>query len=172
MPNIEIITKEDFHVIEVPTEYVSVQDAVSTYLFNTQLVFPEGNKAIIIAPQECHDNPVVKEYLNSLIHDKSIIQDVKYFDLRQSMNNGGGPACLRFRAALSQEEIESIAISTNTLLTEKLYEQLKDWVNKYYRDELLPTDLADPDLYHESTLALDELTSLLKLGSHFYDFQR
>lgn len=88
------------------------------------------------------------------------------------MNNGGGPACLRFRAALSNAEIESIGISTNTLMTEKLYDQLTAWVSKHYRDELTPDDLLDPALYQESMTALDELTSILKVGSHFYDFQK
>lgn len=168
----EKTTGEAFHIIEVPTAAVSVQDAVSTYLFNTQLVFPQGKKATIIAPQECHDNPAVKDYLESLTVNSEAIEDVKFFDLRQSMNNGGGPACLRFRAALSNAEIESIGISTNTLMTEKLYEQLTAWVSKHYRDELTPDDLLDPALYQESMTALDELTSILKVGSHFYDFQK
>lgn len=92
-----------------------------------------------------------------------IVKDVKH-----SMRNGGGPACLRLRVALS--EAERAALSGRVLLTEALYAELVGWVKRHYRDRLAPEDLADPLLVEESLTALDELTWLLQLGA-IYPFQ-
>jgi len=48
---------------------------------------------------------------------------------------------------------------------------LQELIQKYYRDRLVPGDLADPQLLEESRRALDELTKILGLGS-IYPFQR
>ena len=85
------------------------------------------------------------------------------------MRNGGGPACLRLRVLLTEQELE--ALGANLLLSEPLYERLVQWVNHHYRDTIEPQDLADPLLYEEAKVALNELTHILKLGSH-YSFQR
>jgi succinylarginine dihydrolase len=94
---------------------------------------------------------------------------VFYRDVRQSMRNGGGPACLRLRVPL--EDDDAAAIGANVVLTNSLYEALVGWVGEHYRDQLSPSDLADPALATESMAALDELTAILRLGS-VYDFQR
>jgi succinylarginine dihydrolase len=51
-----------------------------------------------------------------------------------------------------------------------LYESLKEWINKHYREKLSSEDLADPKLLEESREALDELSRLLGLGN-IYSFQ-
>ena len=91
-----------------------------------------------------------------------------FVDVRQSMNNGGGPACLRLRVQL--DDRERSLVNPAIFLTDTLYESLKSWVNRHYRDRLTPSDLADPKLLDESRRALDELTGMLKLGS-VYRFQ-
>ena len=85
------------------------------------------------------------------------------------MRNGGGPACLRLRVALNDEELG--AANQNCLMSDELFARLNKWVNKHYRDELAVDDLRDPALLEESRAALDELTQILKLGS-VYAFQR
>jgi succinylarginine dihydrolase len=85
------------------------------------------------------------------------------------MSNGGGPACLRLRVALTQAEQQ--AINPSTLMNDALFERLNIWVDKHYRDELHEKDLADPQLLIESRNALDELTQIMHLGS-VYEFQR
>lgn len=82
---------------------------------------------------------------------------------------GGGPACLRLRVVLTEDELK--ALHPNILLNEQLYRQLVSWVELHYRDKLTPADLADPQLLEESREALDELTQLLGLGS-IYSFQQ
>ncbi len=159
----------ELHFIKVATDDVSVEDAVSTYLFNTQLITPPNGEMTIIAPTECEENPRVKSYLDSLVSQGGPIKHVKFFDVKQSMRNGGGPACLRLRVAMNDEEIA--AANQNCLMSDALFERLNQWVNKHYRDELAVDDLKDPALLEESRAALDELTQILKLGS-VYAFQR
>lgn len=156
------------HFIQVPTEAVSINDAVKSYLFNTQIItLPNGDMAII-APTEAQDNKAVNQYLTALPHLNTPIKQVKFIDVKQSMQNGGGPACLRLRVALKEHEL--LAINPHTQITNNKFIELNQWVDKHYRDELSIADLADPNLLNESQTALDELTQILQLGS-VYPFQ-
>jgi succinylarginine dihydrolase len=85
------------------------------------------------------------------------------------MRNGGGPACLRLRVVLTEEE--RAAIGANVWLDDTLHAALTAWVTRHYRDRLTPDDLADPALLDEGRRALDELSALLRLGN-IYPFQR
>lgn len=157
------------YLIEVLRDEVSVSAAVKTYLFNTQIItLPDGTMAII-APTECRDHPEVSAYLASLTGRGTPIRQVCYFDVKQSMQNGGGPACLRLRVAMSAAERQ--AMNPAVLLTDKLFQRLNQWVDQHYRDQISEADLADPQLLVESRQALDELTQILQLGS-VYRFQR
>jgi succinylarginine dihydrolase len=161
---------EALDYIEVASADVSLEAAVNSYLFNSQLITrPGSSKATLIVPMECRESASVHAYLQKLEAGNTAIGEVCYFDLRQSMNNGGGPACLRLRVVMS--EAQQSALHANVLLNEGLYKQLRQWVEKPYRDELAPSDLADPSLLVECRTALDELSQLLRLGS-VYDFQR
>ena len=159
----------DFHFIEVPSEQVSVQDAVKSYLFNTQLINLPNGDMVIIAPSDCQENQAVNAYLNTLIQANNPITNVHYFDVKQSMQNGGGPACLRLRVVLNEQQQQ--AVNKNAVMNNGLYSKLTTWVNKHYRDQLCAADLADPSFLLESRTALDELTQIMHLGS-VYPFQR
>ena len=109
------------------------------------------------------------QYLNNIYLDGfTPITAVEVFGVKQSMRNGGGPACLRLRVALNDDELH--AINRGVILTDALYERLTSWVEAHYRDQLSQQDLADPMLLEEVRKALDELTGILGLGS-IYDFQ-
>src|SRR5439155_240723 len=97
------------------------------------------------------------------------IKSVHYVDVRQSMKNGGGPACLRLSVELNDYELAHVP--ENVMLNNAMYAKLVDWVNRHYRDHLAAADLADPKLIDEGRAALDELSHLLSLGP-IYDFQR
>lgn len=157
------------HFIEVADQQVSVADAISTYLFNTQLINLPDDKMVIIAPTECQEHAGVYRYLSELCQQNTPIKEVKYFDVKQSMQNGGGPACLRLRVVLTEQE--RAAVNPAVLMSDQLFTTLNNWVDKHYRDRLTEADLADPQLLIESRTALDELTQILKLGS-VYSFQR
>ena len=98
----------------------------------------------------------------------NLAKGARCVDLSQSMRNGGGPACLRLRVVLNERELA--AVHPGVFLTERLYKKLKDWIQRHYRDRLLPNDLADPQLLYEGRQALDELTTILELGP-LYTFQ-
>ena len=156
--------------VEVRDAEVSVADAVSSYLFNSQLVCPPGGGMLLICARECEENPRVWERIQQIVADPANpVSGVRVFDLRQSMNNGGGPACLRLRVVLTSPE--RAAVNAKSWITPKRFDELCAWVNKHYRDQLSLNDLADPTLLDESRTALDRLTRLLDLGS-IYDFQR
>lgn len=158
----------DLIAIEVPTAQVSVADAVSTYLFNSQILTrPDGGMSIVV-PEESRQNPAVWAYLNEMIGMGTPIDDINVFDLRESMRNGGGPACLRLRVAVNQAELN--AINPKVLMDDVLFDRLNFWVDQHYRDQLSQADLADPSLLLQSRQALDELTQILGLGS-VYAFQ-
>ncbi|MCF2909486.1 N-succinylarginine dihydrolase [Pseudoalteromonas sp. DL2-H2.2] len=157
------------HLIEVKNADISVEEAVKSYVFNSQLVsLPSGGMAVI-APGECQMVDKVEQYLSALCQASNPVSEVIYMDLKQSMQNGGGPACLRLRVTLSEQELS--AVNPACLLDEGLYHRLRDWINQHYRDRLSEADLADPRLMAESQAALDTLTTILNLGS-VYPFQQ
>jgi succinylarginine dihydrolase len=161
----------DLIIVEVPDAQVPLADAIKSYLFNTQLLeIPGEDRLVLIAPEECRENQATHGYLQSLIASNGPIGRVMFVDVRQSMRNGGGPACLRLRVVMS--EAQKSILGARTLLDESLFFELTNWVTKHYRETLLPNDLCDPALLNEGRTALDELTNIMKLGSAFYPFQR
>jgi succinylarginine dihydrolase len=159
----------NFQAIRVPRAAVAVEDAVRSYLFNSQLLSRDDGSMLLVVPEECRNNERVWAYLQQLTSQGGAVKEVKVFDLKQSMQNGGGPACLRLRVALKESELA--AVNPGVIMTTPLYDTLLQWVDKHYRDRLGEADLADPQLLVECRTALDELTQILKLGS-VYPFQR
>ncbi|MGE0046449.1 MAG: N-succinylarginine dihydrolase, partial [Hyphomonadaceae bacterium] len=156
--------------VETPASAVSLDDAVSSYLFNSQLLrTPGAQKLTLIAPNEVRENNKAGAYVSDLISRGGPIGAVEYVEVRESMRNGGGPACLRLRVELTDEQR---AAAQGCLLSEAKVAALEAWVRKHYREELGPADLPDPALIGETQTALDELTRILPLGGDFYAFQR
>ncbi|MFC3395354.1 N-succinylarginine dihydrolase [Brenneria rubrifaciens] len=155
--------------IEVPDSRVSVDDAVATYLFNSQILTrPDGGMTMVV-PEESRQHDAVWGYLSEMVASGGPIDDIKVFDLRESMRNGGGPACLRLRVALNEQELR--AVNPRVMMNDDLFATLNQWVDRHYRDRLTQDDLADPMLLREGREALDSLTSILGLGS-VYAFQQ
>ncbi len=160
---------DSFEAIVVPDAALTVDDAVSTYLFNSQLLPRADGRFMLVAPADIRDNPRVSAYVDALIASGGPIAEVLTFDLRQSMRNGGGPACIRLRVPLTAEE--RAAVSARVFVDDALADELEAWIRRNYRDRLSPADLADPSLLDESRRALDELTRMLRLPA-VYPFQR
>ncbi len=155
--------------IKVKESQVPLIDAISSYLFNSQLLTLPDNSMALFAPMECKTTPSVFKFLEDMIKDPvNPILQVHYINIRESMRNGGGPACLRLRVVLGEDELA--AVNPNFLLNERLYKKLKEWINKHYRDRLHLNDLFDPKLHIESCDALDALTQMLNTGA-IYEFQ-
>jgi len=149
--------------IEVPQAKVSLQEAVKTYLFNSQFVTLPTHKKALIVPMECQKSFAVKSFLKELVHNYPEIDSTPSVDLTQSMRNGGGPACLRIRIVLTHEEFQ--ALPSNIFLNDTLYNALSECIDKYYPDRLYPSDLSQMKLFYASRIALQKLNDILNL--HF-----
>ncbi|QDU71707.1 N-succinylarginine dihydrolase [Mucisphaera calidilacus] len=155
-------------ILRVHPDEVSLEDAVSSYLFNSQLLRTPDGQRLIVCPENCRQSPAVSRLLEDW-QTQGLIHEALFFDLQQSMSNGGGPACLRLRVVLTDHQ--QAAIPQSLLLTERRAAQLRDWAHRTYPETLTPDDLADPKLITIARDALDELTRILNL-SNLYDFQR
>lgn len=156
--------------VEIGEADLPLADAIASYLFNSMLVaLPGEDRLTLIAPGETRDNPRARAVVADLLASNGPIGRVEYVDVRQSMRNGGGPACLRLRVVLTEAELA--ATNPGQRMDTALYARLTAWAGRWYRDRLLPADLPDPALLTESRGALDELTQILRLGGDFYPFQ-
>lgn len=156
--------------IEAHDTDFSLEDAVKSYLFNSQIVtLPDGSMALI-APLEASENIRVAQFIESMIaSDSNPVNAVHYLDVRESMRNGGGPACLRLRIPLSSSELA--AVHQGAIMTGDLHAKLVEFVSRTYPDEIAQTDLLDPSLAQSCIDTLDELTQILDLQG-LYAFQQ
>jgi succinylarginine dihydrolase len=149
---------------------LSVDEAVGTYLFNSQIVSTRDGAMVLVAPAEVRRSDRARAVVDGLVAGDNPIARVLYVDVRQSMRNGGGPACLRLRVPLTPQELA--AVHAPCRFDAALHTRLEAWVRRHYREQLAPDDLADPALVDECRAALDALTGILRLGGDFYPFQR
>ncbi|MDA3039813.1 MAG: N-succinylarginine dihydrolase [Actinomycetota bacterium] len=156
-------------LIEVPEAEVPLDDAIASYLFNAQLLTVPSGRMLLVAPGEVAETPSTGRYVEQLVASSGPIGEVRIVDLRQSMRNGGGPACVRLRVVLT--ESEQAALSGRVIVDDTSLDALEGWVDRHYRDELRPDDLRDHQFIDETCRALDELTQLLDLPE-LYPFQR
>ena len=165
---VEICDKE-LILIEISEKQIPLSMAVESYLFNSQIVtLPDGSMALI-APTKCQAFDAIGRFLKQLTDSNANpIQSLHFVDLTESMQNGGGPACLRLRVVLNDRELSEI--NPAILFTDRLYDRLSEHILKYYPTQLNLKDLADPKLYMRNCEALDNLTNILELGD-IYDFQ-
>lgn len=160
----------ELQTFRVGQDELPLADAVRSYLFNSQLLVMPGGHLALVAPSECQEIESARRVIERMLADEACpLQEVLYFDLRQSMKNGGGPACLRLRVVLTDDEIAAVA--PGVFINDASYAALTAWVRQHYRETLTPEDLADPALLYECRTALHELTGILGLGA-IYDFQR
>jgi succinylarginine dihydrolase len=160
---------DELFVVRATSAELSPERAARAYPFNSQVISRSDGTMAIVAPEDSREDSQARAFLERVVGSGGPVRSVHYVDVRQSMRNGGGPACLRLRIPLSDDE--AAALSANVILTDALYDALCAWIQRHYRDRLVPSDLADPELAREGMRALDDLTELLRLGS-IYDFQR
>ena len=153
--------QQPLHVIEFSAAELPLFCAVESYIFNSQLVTRPDGGMTMVAPLASKNIRSAQQSIDRLIEEDNPVDQVQFVDLRQSMNNGGGPACLRLRVAMSEPEIA--AMHQGVLFSDQLYEQLVNWVEKHYRKQLSDKDLLDPSLPEEVERALVELAKILDL---------
>jgi succinylarginine dihydrolase len=150
--------------IIVPAGIISLERAVSSYLFNGQLITPNEDRTaqILVAPLECRDDLVVAGYLDQLV-SQSALSAVRFLDVRQSMRNGGGPACLRLRVVMSDGAISRVG--ARVIADDSLLDTLETWIETHYPEHIDPRDLLDPELVAGAQTALQGIYRILNLDN-------
>ncbi len=148
----------EVEIIEVPADRVSLADAIQSYLFNAQLVtLPEKGMALIL-PTEAQDNPRVWAWLQELVAGNGPIRQLLPVDVRQSMANGGGPACLRLRVVCDPAHVDPRFLLDNAKI-----DQLCEIVTRYWPEAIDPAVLANAALWQDIRTARRAALSLLDL---------
>lgn len=150
------------HIIEISDRDFSLDDAVKTYLFNSQLVTKPSGTMLLLAPSECAHHARAQAVIKGLLAGDNPIDEVDYFNVCESMANGGGPACLRLRMVLSPAQLSCVPASV--LFTESLYQKLKAIIERYYVNDFKFELLLDSHFLTQSSLALAEIYSALDLA--------
>ena len=160
---------DGFHPIVVHRDELSIAEAVSTYLFNSQLLQAADGHQILVCPLEVREHPRACAVVDRILGEPSSpVKTAVYLDVRESMRNGGGPACLRLRVPL--DESGRAALHPGFLLDAARADWLHAWIERHYPDELRPSDLADPRLLRRTRDALDELSRWMGVPT-LYPFQ-
>jgi succinylarginine dihydrolase len=148
----------EVEIVEVPAAAISLEDAIRSYLFNAQLVtLPAGGMALIL-PEEARETASVWSWLQHLIAGNGPIRELFVVDVRQSMANGGGPACLRLRVVA-----EPGAVDPRFMADEAKLDRLAALVEAEWQERIAPEDLLDPALWARMESARAALLGALDL---------
>lgn len=150
-------------IVEVPADRVSLPDAISSYLFNAQLVtLPDATMALIV-PGEARDNAAVLAWLQDMLAGNGPIRRVEVVDVRQSMRNGGGPACLRLRVVADPATIDPRFLVDNAKL-----DRIAAVIEAYWPEEITIDRIADTALIDRIRAARTALLDELKIVELIY----
>lgn len=154
---------ESFLPLCVQKEELTLEEAADCYLFNSQLLSLPGSPGsmLLLAPTDCEEHTRARRVIDRIVGEDNPVERVEFIDVLQSMRNGGGPACLRLRMVLAEEELASM--KPGMVLDDSLHEALASWIDRNYREELQLESLADPELVIETTRAFEELAEILPL---------
>jgi len=145
-------------IVEVPASAVPLTDAIRSYLFNAQLVtLPEGGQALVL-PAEARETPSVWSWLQDMLASNGPIRRLEVVDVRQSMANGGGPACLRLRVAC-----DPASVDPRFLVDQDKLNQIAGLIEHEWPESVNPDRLDDPDLWSRFENARTALLALLDL---------
>jgi succinylarginine dihydrolase len=149
----------EVEIIEVPAASVSLADAISSYLFNAQLVtLPDGGMALIL-PTEAQENARVWGWLQTMIAGNGPIRQLVPVDVRQSMANGGGPACLRLRVVCDPADVDP-----RFLVDDAKLDRIAEIVEAHWPVSINPGELTSPALWTKIEAARAALLAALDLN--------
>jgi succinylarginine dihydrolase len=149
-------------VVEVPSSAVSLEEAIRTYLFNAQLVTLPDRSMALIVPSECSDSREVSAWLDAMLAGNGPIRQVFPVDVRQSMANGGGPACLRLRVVA-----DPATVDPRFLLDERKADLLETVISARWPEQIDPANVGSEALaatVTQARLALLDALGLAELG--------
>jgi len=147
-----------FEMVEVPESEVPLADAVKSYLFNAQLVTLPDGAMTLVAPTECRDTPTVAGWIERHLASNGAIRRVEFVDVRQSMANGGGPACLRLRVACDPS-----AVDPRFLVDEAKLDRLATVISTAWPEEIAGADIQNATLIGDVEAARLSLLETLDL---------
>ncbi|PIW55326.1 MAG: succinylarginine dihydrolase [Sphingomonadales bacterium CG12_big_fil_rev_8_21_14_0_65_65_10] len=146
-------------VVEVPEASVSLEEAIRTYLFNAQLVsLPEGGMALVV-PSECRESESVWSWVETMLGSNGPIRQVLPVDVRQSMANGGGPACLRLRVVADPD-----AVDPRFMVDEAKAGRIEQVVAEHWPEQIDPADIGSDGLARSVIDARRALLDALELS--------
>lgn len=145
-------------LIEVPAAAVGLADAIQAYLFNAQLVTQADGMALIL-PAEAQQNERVAVYLDTLVAGNGPIRALRFVDVRESMKNGGGPACLRLRVVA-----DPATVDPRFLVDAARLDRIEAVVRAHWPEEIAPDDLGRPALWAQCRTARAALLAELDLA--------
>ncbi|SFI93070.1 succinylarginine dihydrolase [Sphingomonas sp. NFR04] len=150
MPEVEIV--------EVPADQVSLADTIASYLFNAQLVTAPGGDTVLIVPTEARDTPAVWNWLEAHVAGNGPIRRVEVVDVRESMANGGGPACLRLRVVA-----DPATVDPRFLVDAAKLDRIAAVIDAHWPVAIDPSAIADPALVARIEAARAALLDVLDL---------
>ena len=148
----------DATIVEVPAAEVSLDDAISSYLFNAQLVTVGDGTMALVLPGEARANPRVWGWLERMVAGNGPIRRLEVVDVRESMANGGGPACLRLRVVADPATIDPRFLVDDTRL-----DAVAAVVERHWPEAIDPAGIADPALIVQVETARHALLSMLDI---------
>lgn len=150
----------EVEIIEVPRASVSLADAIASYFFNAQLVtLPSGGMALIV-PGEARETPPVWSWLQTLVAGNGPVRCIEVVDVRQSMANGGGPACLRLRVVA-----DPATIDPRFMVDAAKLDRIADVIQAEWPEAIAASDLDDAERIAQIEKARSRLLELLDLGA-------
>ena len=150
----------ELEVVEVAASEVPIGDAIRSYLFNSQLVTPPDGGMTLVAPTECRETPSVAAWIERHLASNGAIRRVEFVDVRQSMANGGGPACLRLRVAC-----DPATVDPRVLVDEAKLDRLVAVIAAHWPEEIATADIRDPRLISQVERARLSLLDTLDLSA-------
>jgi succinylarginine dihydrolase len=149
----------EVEIVEVPASAVTLEDAIRSYLFNAQLVtLPDGGGMALILPEEARETPSVWSWLEKTVAGNGPIRELRVVDVRQSMANGGGPACLRLRVVA-----DPATVDPRFLADEAKLDRISAVVAAEWPEAIAPEDLLKPELWLQMESARHLLLEELEL---------
>lgn len=158
--------QNNLQLIIIKKTELSVEEAVHSYFFNSQIVTRPDGKMVVIAPLELKNlyNGKAANLMEKIrVSADNTIDEVQYLDLRQSMRNGGGPACLRLRVPMTDAQARALQENTGMLVSENSLAEMEALIEHYYSESLTPESLRNPQLYKNCRDFLQALSQLLKI---------
>ena len=150
---------QGFEYVEVPAAEVPLADAIKSYLFNAQLVTRPDGQPTLIVPAEARETASVWSWIERHLAGNGPIRRVEVVDVRQSMANGGGPACLRLRVVA-----DPVTVDPRFVVDEAKLDRIADVVQRHWPDQIHRDELQHPTLVAEIERARLSLLDSLELN--------